>query len=77
MRDLFDIFFADDRAWWNYFITGLFFILAGIVIILVPEILVALIASAFIVVGLVILVVAWQIRRLHKPFRRIRIEYMD
>lgn len=77
MRDLLEAFFTDERAWWNYFITGLFFIVAGIGVILVPEILVVLIATAFILVGLLILAIGWQIRRMHKPLRRIYIEYMD
>ncbi len=78
MWDIFSILFEEkEQSWWNYLLTGLFFILAGIVIILVPQILVALVASVLIVIGLVIVFFAWQLRNIHRSHRKIRIEYLD
>ncbi len=46
-------------------ITGLFFILIGILIAIYPQILVILIAGFLIVFGLGIMMMSWQFRRLH------------
>ncbi len=49
--------------WMTVLLYGIFFILMGIVIILVPEILIALIAGTFIAIGAFLIYGAWQIRK--------------
>ena len=51
-------------------ILGLGCILAGILIALYPQILIALISGVFIVTGLMILVVRWQFRRAARQFNQ-------
>ncbi len=46
-------------------ITGLLFILIGILIAIYPQILVIMIAGFFILSGLGIIAMSWQFRRLH------------
>ncbi len=61
------------------FLYGVFFILAAILIILVPEILVALIAGMLLVIGAVFIYAAWQLRKAMNRSRNewIEIHYMD
>ena len=47
-------------------ITGLFFVLAGILIAVYPQILVMMIAGFFILFGLGIMITSWQFRRFHR-----------
>ncbi len=52
-------------------ITGLFFVLAGILIALYPQILVIMIAGFLILFGVGIMITSWQFRRLrHKANSR-------
>ncbi len=55
-----------SAPWRMLLILGLLFILIGVVIILVPEILIAFIASIFLLVGIYILLLAWEVRRHEK-----------
>jgi len=47
-------------------ITGLFFVLAGILVALYPQILVMLISGFFILLGAGIMIASLQFRRLHR-----------
>lgn len=52
---------------------GVLFIAAGLVILLFPQILVALIAAALFLTGAVIITIAWQIKRSQNRYREIKI----
>ena len=47
-------------------VTGLVFILLGVMILLHPQILVAMVAGVFILIGLGMLAAGWQFRRLRR-----------
>ena len=46
--------------------TGLFFVLAGVLILIYPAILIAMIAGILIMMGLGIMAMSWNFRRLRK-----------
>jgi len=48
--------------------TGLGFILAGLLILLLKELLIAIISAAAIGIGIYILIIAWRIYRLNREF---------
>jgi len=79
MKNLLFSIFNDEfeSVWWNYLTVGLLFFLAGVVIILVPEILIALIASVFLLIGLFFVFIALQVRKMQKRLRRIKIHYIN
>lgn len=47
-------------------VTGLFFIVIGILILLNPAVLVAMVALLFIMIGLGIMTMSWQFRRMRR-----------
>ena len=46
--------------------TGLFFVVLGVLILLYPQILIAMVAVLFILFGLGMMAAAWQFRRLRR-----------
>jgi len=46
--------------------TGLFFVVAGVIILLYPHILILMISGFFILFGLGTMITAWQFRRWHR-----------
>ncbi len=71
--------YIHDFDWMTLLLYGVFLILAAILIILVPEILVALIAGFLLLLGTILIVAAIQIRKARKERRSewIEIHYMD
>ena len=71
--------YIQDFDWMTLFLYGVFFILAAILIILVPEILVALIAGMLLIIGAVFIYAAWQLRKAMNRSKNewIEIHYMD
>ena len=53
---------------------GILLFLLGLVILLVPEILIAFIASIFFLLGTTVAVIGWQLRRSYKDAQGIRIK---
>ena len=47
-------------------ITGLIFVLLGVMILIYPQVLIAMIAGVFILLGVGIMAVSWQFRRLRR-----------
>ena len=47
-------------------VTGLLFVIAGLVVLFYPQILILLISGFFIVFGLGIMITSWQFRRLRR-----------
>ena len=47
-------------------VTGLFFVIAGLVVVFYPQVLVLVISGFLIMVGAGIMVTSWQFRRLRK-----------
>ena len=50
-------------------VTGLFFIFFGVLILLYPQLLVALIAGVFVLFWIGMMATAWQFRRLKRPWQ--------
>lgn len=46
--------------------TGLFFVVIGLIILVYPQILILMISGFFILFGLGIIIAAWQFRRWHR-----------
>ncbi|RMG66852.1 MAG: hypothetical protein D6715_05945 [Calditrichaeota bacterium] len=61
------------NQWFTVFLIGLLLILSGIIIVLVPEILVALIAMVFMTSGIFLIGIAWKLRALEKRDQHIEI----
>ena len=55
----------------GYYAPGSVMILLGILIVAVPQLLVALVAATLITIGIGVLVAAHQIRKLHEEFGRV------
>ena len=66
-----------DQNWIYLMITGAVFLLTGILIVLVPEILVAFIASIFFVVGFSFLYIGWKLKKSQDKAYRANINYFD
>ncbi|PIQ84768.1 MAG: hypothetical protein COV75_00570 [Candidatus Omnitrophica bacterium CG11_big_fil_rev_8_21_14_0_20_63_9] len=47
-------------------VIGLFFVVMGILILLNPAVLVAMVALLFIMIGMGIMAMSWQFRRMHR-----------
>ena len=61
----------------GYYAPGSALILLGILIVVVPELLVALVAATLITVGIGILYAAHQVRKLHETFGRVDETFFD
>ena len=76
--DVFDVFFDGfSYTWKQQLLQGIVFILFGIVIVIMPQLLVAMVASLFIVIGLVLVGSAWSIRRFRKQYDGLRSELFE
>lgn len=63
-----------NKDWLSLIIYGISFLLIGLIIVLVPEILVAFIASIFFFIGLVLLYMGWKWKKLHQKKQKVRIK---
>ncbi len=59
---------ATKALFWMFLLQGISFILLGVLIILYPEVLFALMSFLFVWIGLSIVTVAWKIRKFNKEF---------
>jgi len=76
--DVFDVFFDGfSHTWKQQLMQGALFILFGIVIILMPQLLVAMVASFFILIGIILSGSAWTVRRYRKRYDGLRSELFD
>jgi uncharacterized membrane protein HdeD (DUF308 family) len=66
-----------NRSWLQPFTHGIITILIGLTIILLPEILIAFVASLFFIGGLTLLYIAYKIRQFQKYNYEIRINLND
>ena len=66
-----------NRSWIQPLFYGVIIILIGLAIILLPEILIAFIASLFFIGGLTLLYIAYKIRQFQKYNYEIRINLND
>ncbi len=67
----------DQNIWLQLFSIGVILILTGLLIILVPEILIAFIASIFFLLGGALIYFAFRLRRERKKSIKIKIDYID
>ncbi len=71
MKTIFQFFFP--YQWFSVFLFGMLLILSGLLIVLVPQILVALIALILISAGLFFVGLAWNLRSIEKRDQHIEI----
>lgn len=70
--------YRNQLGWKLLMLTGLAFVLFGLLILLVPQILVALLAGILFFVGLTIIMNAWYLRKKNSDNQRtIRIRWLD
>ena len=67
----------DAGIWLQLFSLGIILVLTGLLIVLVPEILIAFIASIFFLLGGVLIYWAFRLRRERKKSIKIKIDYID
>ena len=68
---------ALSGSWHTLAAGGLMLLLFGITVLLVPQLLIALIASLFMGAGAVLLGLAWRTRQLERLTRQPRVELYD
>jgi len=57
-----------SALWLFYLLQGLGLILLGIAVVIFPELLAILAASVFIAIGIVLLMLAWRVRRVKRGY---------
>ncbi|HPB67598.1 MAG TPA: hypothetical protein PLT76_04055 [Candidatus Omnitrophota bacterium] len=76
--DVFDVFFDGfSYTWKHQLLQGVLFLLFGVVIVLLPQLLVAMVASFFVVIGLILIGSAWTMRRFRKQYDGFRSELFE
>lgn len=76
--DVFDVFFDGfSHTWKHQLLQGILFILFGVVIVMMPQLLVAMVASFFVVIGLVLIGSAWTMRRFRRQYDGFRSELFE
>jgi len=76
--DLFD-FFANDLSftWKHNLIQGILFIGFGIIILFFPQLLLAMIASFFVLLGIIFVAAAWFMRQFRRKYDGFREELFE
>jgi uncharacterized membrane protein HdeD (DUF308 family) len=64
-----------SSTWWLCLLEGLLLIGLGILVALMPTLLVALVAAVFIVLGAMMLVTAFRVRRLRRRYEILKREW--
>ncbi len=76
--DVFDVFFDGFSCTWKQqFIQGILFVLFGAVVVLMPQLLVAMIAAFFMLMGFILIGSAWTTRRFRKQYNGFRSELFE
>ena len=76
--DVFDVFFDGFSATWKHQLwQGILFILFGVIIVMLPQLLVAMVASIFVIVGLIFVSSAFALRRFRKRYDGFRSELFE
>jgi|GEM_PF-5124093 len=74
--DLFDLFFDGfAHAWRHQLWQGILFVLFGILILVVPQLLAAMVAGVLILTGVVLMTSAWSLQRLRRQYNGFRQEF--
>jgi len=61
-----------SALWWFYLLQGLGLVVLGIAVVIFPELLAILAASFFMVVGSVLLMLAWRVRRVKRGYEAFK-----
>jgi uncharacterized membrane protein HdeD (DUF308 family) len=61
-----------SSTWWLFLLEGLWLIGLGVLIVMMPSLLVALVASVFVVLGVMMLVTAWRLRSLRGRYEILK-----
>jgi uncharacterized membrane protein HdeD (DUF308 family) len=64
-----------SSTWWLFLLEGLLLIGLGILVALMPTLLVGLVAAVFIVLGAMMLVTAFRVRRLRRRYEILKREW--
>jgi len=68
---------ALSGTWPMFLLQGVSLVLLGIIIIMVPEFLVAMIAATFILIGVIFLTLAWKTYRFKRHYQLWRDEFWE
>ncbi len=66
-----------SALWWLYLLQGIGLVLLGIAVVIFPELLAILAASFFIAVGIVLLMLAWRIRRVKRGYEMFKQQLVE
>jgi uncharacterized membrane protein HdeD (DUF308 family) len=66
-----------SALWWFYLLQGIGLVLLGIAVVIFPELLAILAASFFIAVGIVLLMLAWRIRRVKRGYEMFKQQLVE
>jgi uncharacterized membrane protein HdeD (DUF308 family) len=66
-----------SALWWLYLLQGIGLVLLGIAVVIFPELLAILAASFFLAVGVVLLMLAWRVRRVKRGYETFKQQILD
>ena len=66
-----------SALWWLYLLQGFGLVLLGIAVVIFPELLAILAASFFIAVGIVLLMLAWRVRRVKRGYETFKQQLVE
>jgi len=68
---------AFTGTWWIFLMQGILLILLSFIIILMPQLLVAMIAATFMLIGAVFLSLAWKTYQVKRQYRKWRNDFWE
>ena len=68
---------AFSSTWGAFLVQGLFLLLLGLAILIVPELLVMMVATTFLVIGAICLFLGWKTYRFRQQYRIWRDEFWE
>lgn len=75
---IYNTFFRHEKNDWLFYLSqGLILVLVGLIILFFPEILVAFIASIFLLIGFSVIVFAFHIKKYNRKYQRVEININD
>lgn len=75
--NIFDSFMSNFYDWKYHLLQGIMLVLFGVLIVLLPQLLVALIASLFMAMGTGVIATAWSLRRLERYHARAGAQFFE
>ena len=66
-----------SALWWLYLLQGLALIAFGIAVVIWPQLLAILVGAFFMAVGMVLLTLAWRVRRVRSSYERFKPQVLE